>query len=716
MKSRKKMAATFGALAIACSPVVASATNLFTENFDSGTAGTRFDQFSLDRAAGTHPPYDTRAIYNFDYGSYKYWHVSADAQTQDVGEFIPQAPRSLGVAKTGLLLDANNVADPATPNTAQIDIYPKLAEYAGAALPTGDHVLTFDVWMNYNGRITGGGGSTEFMTAGVNQTGGGIGGLVLTGSPGLAGQSIAVTGDGQNGLDYRMYQGNTRYQELDPAAGYVAVDQGPSLPGPSGADNPYYQAAFPFTNPANANEAWYEDVGAIGKHWTTVQIKVEDGIVYTYMKPAGAADYTLIAARTDTSATSGHIMLGYADTFNGIADLETGDGSLGPGGFGDANFSIYDNVTVDTLTQVRQKWNVDASGTWSDTTKWLNSDDANGIIEVADFTTALSTAKTVTVDGAKTVRSITFDSAVGYTLAGANTITINSLTTGIQGKIKAVTGSHLISAPVILARPTLFDVAAGAQIKLASLDAGGQAVTKVGTGVAEVNKLVTPTLTISAGTMKLTADSSLNGVSVINTLAIATNAKLDIGANKVITKNVIGTITGTTYSDVAGLIQSGRNGGGWGGATGIVTSQTQATTSNITTIGVATAAQVKGIATTATSTWGGQTVTGTDTLVMYTYGGDANLDGKINVDDYTRIDFNVPLGSTGWYNGDFNYDGKINVDDYTIIDFNVGIQGAQFPTAGGVNGLTAVPEPASLGAIALAAGGLAMRRQRRPSR
>src|SRR6187549_2726006 len=83
---------------------------------------------------------------------------------------------------------------------------------------------------------------------------------------------------------------------------------------------------------------------------------------------------------------------------------------------------------------------------------------------------------------------------------------------------------------------------------------------------------------------------------------------------------------------------------------------------------------------------------------MYTYGGDANLDGKINVDDYGRIDFNVALGTTGWFNGDFNYDGKINVDDYGIIDFNIGIQGPAFTTAGDSSGgLARVPEPAMMG-------------------
>jgi len=110
--------------------------------------------------------------------------------------------------------------------------------------------------------------------------------------------------------------------------------------------------------------------------------------------------------------------------------------------------------------------------------------------------------------------------------------------------------------------------------------------------------------------------------------------------------------------------------------------------------------------------------------VMYTYGGDANLDGKINVDDYGHIDSSVVLpGVSGWFNGDFNYDGKINVDDYGIIDFSLGVQGppllsgAASGGASGLSGVSAVPEPtAAAGVLLLSAGTLLTKRRRSPRR
>jgi hypothetical protein len=97
-----------------------------------------------------------------------------------------------------------------------------------------------------------------------------------------------------------------------------------------------------------------------------------------------------------------------------------------------------------------------------------------------------------------------------------------------------------------------------------------------------------------------------------------------------------------------------------------------------------------------------------DVLVKYTYYGDANLDGKIDGSDYSRIDnASASSGSlTGWFNGDFNYDGVINGSDYTLIDNAFNTQGTQLsaeiatPTSQ-LSGPaeTAVPEPAAIGLL-----------------
>jgi hypothetical protein len=220
------------------------------------------------------------------------------------------------------------------------------------------------------------------------------------------------------------------------------------------------------------------------------------------------------------------------------------------------------------------------------------------------------------------------------------------------------------------------------------------------------------------GEMTISPNGTAAGVSRVNTLAVS--GRLDITNNKIIVTAVsVGSLAGSTYTGISGLIQSGRNGSAlplWDG-NGIVTSQTHATGGNYHSIGVSTAAQARGIAATATALWGGQVVWGTDVLVMYTYGGDANLDGKINVDDYIRIDSGIAAGLTGWSNGDFNYDGKVSIDDYiTIIDANIGNQnGFVFPTGSGIGEVlstVAVPEPAGL-SVALGGVALLARRRRR---
>jgi hypothetical protein len=174
------------------------------------------------------------------------------------------------------------------------------------------------------------------------------------------------------------------------------------------------------------------------------------------------------------------------------------------------------------------------------------------------------------------------------------------------------------------------------------------------------------------------AGVSANGSRVLVTraLTIAATGKLDLTNNDLVLNysmvSPAGTWNGSAYSGVSGMIQSGYNGGAWNG-NGIRTSSA----TSITQLGVAEASQVLGISGAQTGLFSGETVDASSVLVKYTYTGDATLDGKLNVDDYGKIDFNAPFtGSVfGYYNGDFTFDGKINVDDYGKLDFALNLQG-----------------------------------------
>ena len=84
-----------------------------------------------------------------------------------------------------------------------------------------------------------------------------------------------------------------------------------------------------------------------------------------------------------------------------------------------------------------------------------------------------------------------------------------------------------------------------------------------------------------------------------------------------------------------------------------------------------------------------------DVIVKYTWYGDANLDERVNADDYFRIDsaFLAGAAPNGWYDGDFNYDNKVNADDYFLIDSTFLGQGAAL---GESLRAVSVPEPGSM--------------------
>jgi hypothetical protein len=253
----------------------------------------------------------------------------------------------------------------------------------------------------------------------------------------------------------------------------------------------------------------------------------------------------------------------------------------------------------------------------------------------------------------------------------------------------------------------------GGTLTVNTLGVGNDATTTGGAGIGEATltggtlnatNLLIGSTAGGSGTVTLTPGAGITAKTTALAIIADLNNKLNLNDNKlVIGTGGTGTLSGVTYSGVSGSVQSGRNGGTWDGG-GIITSMPDALI-NRTTVAVASAGEALGLVGSATKLWGGQTVTSTDTLVMYTYAGDLNVDGVINADDYAWIDlYSQTPGSSGYLHGDINYNGVINADDYAVIDLNVMEQGDPFavrPAAPGTASLVAVPEPAIGGVVML---------------
>jgi autotransporter-associated beta strand protein len=302
-------------------------------------------------------------------------------------------------------------------------------------------------------------------------------------------------------------------------------------------------------------------------------------------------------------------------------------------------------------------------------------------------------------DGGTSVLNITGGtvSVRGHVLdggSGHSTVTLDGSTIGMQ--------NHNIGGATSLFQPPPHDVGppidvldfrSGTLKNVKQINSGaGLTKTTAGTLPLEGTNTFTGPTTVSAGTLifktSYTTGSALqiaNGAIaqlarnvatpnsvVLKTGSINTNTsgKLDVTDTKLI-------VTAQTLSSVQAKVLTGRNGGNWDGSGGIVTSLTAASAvSGLTTLAVATAGSVN------KTSFGGESVSVGDVLVMYTYVGDANLSGRIDGNDFFRIDHGYNTHASGWVNGDFNYNGTIDADDYWLIDRNYSRQDA---TLGGAS-------------------------------
>jgi hypothetical protein len=198
-------------------------------------------------------------------------------------------------------------------------------------------------------------------------------------------------------------------------------------------------------------------------------------------------------------------------------------------------------------------------------------------------------------------------------------------------------------------------------------------------GSAAVNLALTrsfSSVAIASGG-RLSANPGANLTLSADSLAIAGTGVLDLNDNNL----VIRSGGQAALDEVFNWISSGRNGGPGGPWTGsgIISGSAKANPYK----GLASALNDRGDGRLLLASLGGQTLNAQSVVVRYTWNGDANLDRRLDADDYFQIDSNYSAKAPGYRNGDFNYDRRIDIDDYIELDSAVLAQLAQSGGGGG---------------------------------
>jgi hypothetical protein len=197
---------------------------------------------------------------------------------------------------------------------------------------TGDYVLKFDWWGNYNGPVNGGGtGTTQVSQFGIGTAGAAT---QWIGSATKDSVSFAATLDGGSASDFRAYSSvaNTSYAAGNavyaaPAGGINNSALYYATPFPAGATAPANQlSSFPLQTGATA-------AGVTGFRWNQVEIrKAGNSATWT-------VNGTLLATIDLTTVTlgGGNILFGMSDTNAGASVDATHPQLL---------FTLVDNVQV----------------------------------------------------------------------------------------------------------------------------------------------------------------------------------------------------------------------------------------------------------------------------------------------------------------------------------------------------------------------------------
>ncbi len=404
-----------------------------------------------------------------------------------------------------------------------------------------------------------------------------------------------------------------------------------------------------------------------------------------------------------------------------------------------------------TLTAVQGgpgAWRFDISGLASVPTNWAGGF-PNGVGDVATFGSVISTPRTVSVNSPLTWGGMAFNSAQSYSVGGTGPITLD-VAAG-SASIQVSLGQHSVAAPVVLADPLGIAVAEGAALSLGAIEnVSGKTITKTGPGLLIIGGTQThgagAMLLANGGTTVLSTDGGsqlaasvapgarleFGATQHLGSLTVTGDGKISSGGNRVLvteTLSIAGAgrlnltdndlIVGTgDPATVRGWLISGYNNGAWNGP-GIMS---DAIVVQRHALGYAAGndPNIAGLG----GKLGGESFDSNAVIVKFTYAGDANLDGQVDVVDLGILATHWQGTGKGWTRADFNYspDGKVDVVDLGILatSWQRGVGnplGLSFREAlaqfAELSDVTVVPEPASGLLLAVGASTLLLRRRRR---
>ncbi|MGH7177477.1 MAG: hypothetical protein ACREJC_08870 [Tepidisphaeraceae bacterium] len=242
----------------------------------------------------------------------------------------------------------------------------------------------------------------------------------------------------------------------------------------------------------------------------------------------------------------------------------------------------------------------------------------------------------VTIDGSTGTDTL---KVVGTT--GADTATFTSASVTLSGNTQTVTSIENVS----------FDGLSGDDVVTIN---SGPTVTFPAT-----QRLAS--LTMAAAT-SAAMTPGIASLLVTKALSMNATAKLDLFDEDMI----FDYSAGSQLADVQALINTARAAGAWTG-NGLTSTTAKNNAQASTTLGAMEASDYK--AYWSTTTFDGESVDDTAVVIKYAYYGDADMSGKVDLDDYGQTDGGFLLSNTGWLNGDFDgLGGKANLDDYSLID------------------------------------------------